>query len=318
MSHGSDDGIPEEHEEHVNHEAWVIPYADLLTLLMAMFIALFAMSTVDISKFKALAIGFNEALGGGKLDSGIGGAKNTSPAFGHGNGQGPLNGGTALKPEDGLPPGTTLAQVLEALAQKNGNNAAKAQEKATLADVKNAIEEAAKKGGFAKNLKIVERNNGLLVTLVTDQVLFASGQSVLRPESGALLNAVGLALKTIDNQLQITGFTDSQAFNGPHGNDELSFERALAVKYYLVGIGIPDARMSVDGEGARDPVDVNTTVVGRQHNRRVEIVVQSNLVKKTLDANGLDNKAVTPSTSPIPPVTNGVGGVTSGVNPGIG
>src|SRR3954454_4768665 len=59
-------GVPQEHEEHVNHEAWVIPYADLLTLLMAMFIALFAISTVDTSKFKDLSIGFNEALGGGR------------------------------------------------------------------------------------------------------------------------------------------------------------------------------------------------------------------------------------------------------------
>ena len=49
MSHGGDGELPEEHEEHVNHEAWVIPYADLLTLLMAMFIALFAMSTVEIA-----------------------------------------------------------------------------------------------------------------------------------------------------------------------------------------------------------------------------------------------------------------------------
>ena len=66
----SDDGmLPEEHEEHVNHEAWVIPYADLLTLLMAMFIALFAISTVNVSKFKDLALGFNQALGGGKLDN---------------------------------------------------------------------------------------------------------------------------------------------------------------------------------------------------------------------------------------------------------
>ena len=75
MSHGGDDEVHEEHEEHVNHEAWVIPYADLLTLLMAMFIALFAMSTVDVTKFKAFAIGFNEALGGGKLDAGIGGTR---------------------------------------------------------------------------------------------------------------------------------------------------------------------------------------------------------------------------------------------------
>src|SRR5262245_40785317 len=100
MSHGGDDEIHEEHEEHVNHEAWVIPYADLLTLLMAMFIALFAMSTVDMSKFKALAVGFNEALGGGKLDASIGGAKNASNVIGKGQGHGPLTGGTSLTPQD--------------------------------------------------------------------------------------------------------------------------------------------------------------------------------------------------------------------------
>ena len=62
----------------MNHEAWVIPYADLLTLLMAMFIALFAISTVNTSKFKDLALGFNQALGGGKLDSSVFGGRTRS------------------------------------------------------------------------------------------------------------------------------------------------------------------------------------------------------------------------------------------------
>src|SRR5438105_13271622 len=94
MSHGGDDGeLHEEHEEHVNHEAWVIPYADLLTLLMAMFIALFAMSTVDTSKFKALAIGLNEALNGPSLDTGV---------FSHTPGPSPLDGaGNGLSPQPG-------------------------------------------------------------------------------------------------------------------------------------------------------------------------------------------------------------------------
>src|SRR4051812_16121473 len=97
MSSGHDDGLlPEEHEEHANHEAWVIPYADLLTLLMAMFIALFAMSTVDMSKFKQLAIGFNEALGGGKLDTNVfAGSKNNSVVPNDNNGGGSSGGGIA-------------------------------------------------------------------------------------------------------------------------------------------------------------------------------------------------------------------------------
>src|SRR3954454_4534323 len=89
--------LPEEHEEHVNHEAWVIPYADLLTLLMAMFIALFAISNVDSAKFKALARGFSSALGGGKLDAGVGGdGKAIDAGNGSGQGKGPFNGGTLM------------------------------------------------------------------------------------------------------------------------------------------------------------------------------------------------------------------------------
>src|SRR5881397_3252609 len=60
MSGGGNE-IHEEHEEHANHEAWVIPYADLLTLLMAMFIALFAISSINVDKAKRLAMGFNNA-----------------------------------------------------------------------------------------------------------------------------------------------------------------------------------------------------------------------------------------------------------------
>src|SRR6516162_9730530 len=116
MIEGSDDPLDEEHDEPVRHDAWVIPYADLLTLLIAMFIALFAMSTVDVTKFKAFAVGFNEALGGGKLDAGIGGTgKATSPVVGDGNGTGPFNGGT-INPSDSNVSGNDLQKILQALS----------------------------------------------------------------------------------------------------------------------------------------------------------------------------------------------------------
>jgi flagellar motor protein MotB len=157
------------------------------------------------------------------------------------------------------------------------------------------------------------------VTLVSDKVLFDSGKDILRPESAPLLNSIAAALKQIPNHMTITGYTDSQPFQGPHGNDDLSFNRALSVKYFLVGAGVPDARMAADGEGARDPVDTNATAIGRQHNRRVEIVVESRLIKRTLEAAGLGGKDVTPNTTPISsPTGNAVGGVTSGVSTGVG
>ena len=175
---GGDDELGDEHEEHVTHDAWVIPYADLLTLLMAMFIAMFAMSTVDISKFKAFAIGFNEALGGGKLDAGVGGSgKAPQPVFGSGLGVGPFSGGQLLTNENAS--SKQLASLLNSIASASQ---AKVQEKQSLLDVQKQIEKAARELGFGGKVKTRQLNNGLEVTLVTDQVLFDSGQASLRPK----------------------------------------------------------------------------------------------------------------------------------------
>src|SRR5689334_22027867 len=143
MSGGGDE-LEEEHEEHANHEAWVIPYADLLTLLMAMFIALFAMSTVDTSKFKALAIGFNEALNGPSLDSGV---------FSHSPGDSPLDGsGSGLSPQPGGAVGPDHQpksdKVLETLAQQHANlEAQRSVERQSLEGVEKKIKSEAKVRG---------------------------------------------------------------------------------------------------------------------------------------------------------------------------
>src|SRR3954449_4875650 len=71
MSHGSDDELPEDHEEHVNHEAWVIPYADLMTLLMAMFIVLWALGNTDSKKAEQIQAGFAAELGIGPAGGAI-------------------------------------------------------------------------------------------------------------------------------------------------------------------------------------------------------------------------------------------------------
>src|SRR5690349_11480934 len=146
MSAGHDDGLPEEHEEHANHEAWVIPYADLLTLLMAMFIALFAMSTVDTSKFKALAIGFNEALNGPSMDTGVfSKTAGNSPLDGQGAGADTSLAGGAVGP--GAQPKTN--SVLAKLADQQASvDAQRSAEKQSLTDVEKKIRQSAAALGF--------------------------------------------------------------------------------------------------------------------------------------------------------------------------
>ncbi len=314
MSHGGDDEIHEEHEEHVNHEAWVIPYADLLTLLMAMFIALFAMSTVDVTKFKAFAIGFNEALGGGKLDAGIGGTQNaTSTQVGSGSGNGPLTGGSLI-PASNVANGSQLQKLLDALASTNTQAAAQRQ---TLGDVQKQINDAAGKLGLGADVRTKQLNNGLQVTLLTDQVLFQSGEADLQPQGLQLLSVIGQVLRSIDNTIQINGFTDNVPI-GPGGifksNLYLSSFRADAVADYFASIGLSRARLFPAGRGDQDFIATNDTAEGRAQNRRVEIVVQSNLVKQTLEQAGLNDKPVTPTTTPI---SSGATGALPNLNPNL-
>ena len=302
MSHGGDGELPEEHEEHVNHEAWVIPYADLLTLLMAMFIALFAMSTVDVSKFKAFAIGFNEALGGGKLDAGIGGTANaTSTQVGSGSGNGPL-GGETLMPNTASVNQTQLAQILASVASNKAQGSVQRQ---TLEDLQRQIDSAANRLGLGADVRTRQLNNGLQVTLLTDKVLFASGHAELQPQGLQLLNLIARILESVDNSIDINGYTDNVPI-GPGGqfpsNLYLSSFRADAVADYFASIGISRSRLFPAGRGDQDFIASNTTPEGRAQNRRVEIIVQSKLVKQTLDQAGLDAKPVTPSTLPIAPV----------------
>jgi chemotaxis protein MotB len=310
----SGDGmLPEEHEEHVNHEAWVIPYADLLTLLMAMFIALFAISTVDSSKFQALAIGFNEALGGGKINSSVfAGSKpqDPSPIPGNGDGNGPGQGGS-LVASNNILTATQLAQLLNATQTLQN---AKAQEAETLKSVQQKIEARARAHGFGADIKTELQSRGLVVTVVTDKVLFASGSAALRPQGQSLLALVGDAVEAVPNPVLIDGYTDNVPIATAQfpSNLFLSSARADQVAEYFMSIGLPEARLFPEGLGARDPVASNETAAGRALNRRVEIIVQSAVVKQTLANAGLDQ---TP-TKPADPVNQDVHpGVSKSVKP---
>jgi chemotaxis protein MotB len=313
----SGDGeLHEEHEEHVNHEAWVIPYADLLTLLMAMFIALFAMSTVDMSKFKELALGFSEALGGGKLDASIGGSgKATSPIVGEGQGTGPLSGGS-LVPNDGSVTKSQLASILSSILT---GEEAKLKQRQSLEEVAHQIEDAAKRLSLEGKVTTRQRNDGLEVTLVTDKVLFASGSGDLAVGGQPLLDAVEQSLVGVDNPILVNGYTDNVPISGGRyaSNISLSSARASSVVEYFISKGMDPARLTPAGKGELEPVASNETADGRAKNRRVEIIIQSKLVKKALSDAGLDDKTATPTTVPIEtPITSGEG-ATPDLDPGL-
>lgn len=109
-------------------------------------------------------------------------------------------------------------------------------------------------------------------TMVLQDVSFETGKSQLLPGGlnrlTPLINYLRLSPKT---QVRIDGYTDS--VGGVAYNQQLSLDRANAVKSILMDAGVAGDRISTTGSGLTKPVATNSTVAGRQANRRVEITL---------------------------------------------
>ncbi|HYO51789.1 OmpA family protein [Archangium sp.] len=122
-----------------------------------------------------------------------------------------------------------------------------------------------------RQVQVKEEPRGLVLTL-SGSVLFRSGSVDLLPAAKRRLDEVAEALKKTQSPLIIEGHTDSQ---GPTElNEELSYERAGAVRDYLVERGVDSARVRTEGRGEEQPIASNKSPEGRANNRRVEIVIE--------------------------------------------
>ena len=120
------------------------------------------------------------------------------------------------------------------------------------------------------NLKAKETDRGLVLTL--DNILFEVGNSELKPGASRTLDKIADFLSDQpDQSVIVEGFTDSTGSDD--FNMQLSQERAASVRRYLVSQGIDRSQITARGYGEQYPVASNDTTVGRQQNRRVEIVL---------------------------------------------
>jgi chemotaxis protein MotB len=253
----------EEHEEHVNHEAWVIPYADLLTLLMALFLVLWASSQSDLSKLKAVSAGFADQLGVSGQGAGQGGQGVLA-----GSAQPDVTTTQPLTPEH-------EAMAMAALrAQQAAKEAAQADQ-SQLKGVQSAITSSAAAAGTSQDLAFQMQKRGLVVSIVTEGVLFDAGSADLRPEGKAILDQIAGELTKVPNELAIEGHTDDQPISNSQypSNWELSTARATNVLRYLVSAhSLDPSRLTAAGYGDERPLAPNTPA-GRVANRRVDIAI---------------------------------------------
>ena len=125
-------------------------------------------------------------------------------------------------------------------------------------------------------MQFEQRDNGLVVNVVTDRVLFELGEASLRPEGRKVLDAVAPALRGLPNALTVEGHTDNVPVSGRYASNwELSTERATTVLRYLLTRGVPSGQVSAAGYADQRPLSSNATAAGRARNRRVAIVVHA-------------------------------------------
>jgi chemotaxis protein MotB len=252
------------HEDGHPDERWLLTYADMITLLMALFMVLFSISSVNTSKFESLQRALQDAfsgriLPGGKAIKESGGSSNVaesapSPPF------------PSLQPFAG-------GNRQEAAAQ-SGEAARREQE--SFRRLKIRIDALVRSKGLSGKIQTRLTDQGLAVRLLTDDLLFDSGQATPRQDSLDLMRGLGRILgEDQQHSLVVSGHTDTVPIhNGAYPtNWELSTARAASVVRTFAGAGVNPGRMTAAGRAYLQPVAPNTSAAGRSLNRRVEILL---------------------------------------------
>jgi chemotaxis protein MotB len=272
------------HEDHINHEAWAIPYGDLITLLLAFFVVMYAISSVNEGKFRVLSDSLNSAFNGPQ--------KSLTPVqIGERTrGSGLEDKSTTVHP---AMVDTTSGKLIET-THVDGNNGGGAGPMAVpgagqatgehppgqhpvtqqLAKVADELE-GALQPLIDANLVNVRRHDFWLEVEVRTDILFPSGVATLANRAIPALDALATTLVRYPNPVRVEGHTDNRPIANKYypSNWELSAARAASVVHRFANGGVNPDRLSVIGFGEFRPLQSNDTAAGRDANRRVVIVI---------------------------------------------
>lgn len=292
-----------------NHERWVISYADLLTLLLATFVVLYASSVRDKLKEDQVAEAFVKAFHGSPSTVIV-----TKPT----GSQGVLQHNVSPIPNHDVAAGSKVSQQNQKIDQQISKDLDNIKEIST--QLQTMFQPEIDKNQIAMN------NTPLTLSIsLNDSVLFASGQTDLKPEAQILLAKIanGLMKLPAGYQIVVRGYTDDQPISTPQfpSNWSLSAERAVSVVQLFLKSGIQGNALGAEGFGKYDPIASNATADGRYQNRRVVILVQAPSPDGRSQSNSLSTSDfsgnsssqnslnVKNSSSPInPPVVTGISG----------
>lgn len=251
------------HEEHENHERWLVSYADFITLLFAFFVVMYSISSINEGKYKVLS----QSLVG---------------VFSEPE--------RAIKP---IPIGEEKPRTTEpdrSVIEDNPNSSS-AQAQDPLQEIANSVRDAF--GDLINAEQLTVRGNELWIEIeLNSSLLFPSGDAVPNELAFTLIDKVAKILAPYENPIHVEGFTDNLPISTAEypSNWELSTARAASIVRMLAMDGVDPGRLAAVGYGEFQPVADNATADGRARNRRVVLVISRNLeVRRSISGSGSAN-----------------------------
>lgn len=232
------------HEEEAS-EAWLLPYSDLMTLLLALFICLFAISQTDQTKVAQMAQAFSSAFN---------------------------MGGPSFFDKAGMSEGRSA----EMPSDEDKGNGAYIRENQKLENVQKQLNQYIEQNHLDEALSTTLTEDGLMIR-IKEKALFPSGSAELVPESQKIGPVIAGLLASIPERVVISGHTDNVPIASAQfpSNWELSSQRALNFMKYILASDsrLSPARFSAVGYSEYRPIADNTSDEGRTKNRRVEVLI---------------------------------------------
>ncbi|MFJ7858522.1 flagellar motor protein MotB [Peribacillus sp. NPDC097206] len=236
----------QKHDEHID-ESWLVPYADILTLLLALFIVLFASSSVDAVKFQQLSNVFNQVFTSGT--------------------------GFMEYPSDSPSNNPTSPEQMTGIKGTKGQGKSEEQQ---LMEVQKRVNAYIQENDLVDELDTNLTDEGMLIS-IRDNVLFESGVSEVRNEDSRIAKEISsLLVMDLPRGIVISGHTDNVPIKTYRydSNWDLSVMRAVNfMKLLLENTNLDPEMFSAKGYGEFKPVASNKTAQGRAKNRRVEILI---------------------------------------------
>ena len=259
-------------EEHVNHERWMVSYADFITLLFAFFVMMYSISIVNTGKFKVLSESLTAAF--------------TDPA----RSLEPIQVGDLVRAPaelqdqsfaDPQPKPIRPVEMRQMAKLVDVDPVLLAKASKQLDEIQARVETAMSEM-IAQGAITVQRSEYWIEIEMNSSVLFESGSSILYPRVVPILTQLGRVMIDFPNHVHVEGYTDTVPINTEMfpSNWELSGSRAATVVRLFEFTGVKPDRLAAIGYGEYYPVAENTNAEGRARNRRVVAVVLAEIGEK--------------------------------------